>query len=96
MNEQKKNWENSDIVDKLILWGKVVNVLIPTDRYNNYINIESLIQLGWVGSMICLMCDCLMWRTMKIVDYENCKSAFRIGNKSHRMWKDEDGATQQS
>ena len=31
----KNNGENSDIIDKFIQWGKWVNVLIPTDKYNN-------------------------------------------------------------
>ena len=30
----KENWENSDIIDKFILLGKGVNVIIPTDQYN--------------------------------------------------------------
>ena len=63
----KKNWENSDIIDKFILEGKGVNVLILTDQYNNNIYILTnkivLVQFNELHNV---------W-LLDVMQYENCR-----------------------
>ena len=44
-----RNWENSEIIDKLISYLKELNVIIPTDQYIIYIYLYTH-RYNWFGS----------------------------------------------